>query len=287
MAAGVRRRRFRSVRRSDWQRLEDELLAWLVIALVLGGLSWLLLGCAATDTQTAGGRVRTLELARQVEVQTPDVWVCHHAASPGLVTLGMAAGGLAGAALGGPAAPLTAAAGAAGGGVAGAAIESLAPELVPIAQRDFCGRPEKVSAARAATRRRSVEQEQNTGSISATATRVIDGDTIDARLSLPLAPLAEGELTVIRRVRVYGIDAPELHGRCDRERELARDAAARLSELLAKAERVELEPLHDADKYGRMLAAVKADGQDVAAALVSEGLAHSYHGVGPRQGWCQ
>lgn len=265
------------MRRSDWQRLEDELLAWLVIGFVLGGLSWLLLGCAATDTQTAGGRVRTLELARQVEVQTPDVWVCHHAASPGAVQGGIALGALAGSFAG----PAGAAAGAAAGGLGGALIETL-PAL---RQRDFCGRPERGGAAELAPSGPG-RSRQATESLAVAATRAIDGDTLDARLSLPLAPLADGELTVIRRVRVYGIDAPELHGRCDRERELARDAAARLSELLA-AGTVELEPLPDADKYGRLLATVKADGRDVGLTLVQEGLAHSYHGVGVRQEWCK
>ena len=39
------------------------------------------------------------------------------------------------------------------------------------------------------------------------------------------------------------------------------------------------------DKYGRTLAVLTVNGQDVAATMIGEGLARPYHGE-RRQGWC-
>lgn len=97
---------------------------------------------------------------------------------------------------------------------------------------------------------------------------VVDGDTIRVR----------GE-----RVRIMGLDAPEMHARCPAEAEGARRATERMRELIAAG--VALEP-HGRDRYGRVLAVVTdAEGRDVARVMVSEGLARAYWG-GRREGWC-
>lgn len=99
--------------------------------------------------------------------------------------------------------------------------------------------------------------------------RVIDGDTIVHR----------GET-----VRLRGLDAPEIHGRCERETRLAHQARARLERLLSGG--LVVVP-QGRDRYGRTLAVVRdARGRDVAQILIAEGLARPYDGRGPRAGWC-
>jgi endonuclease YncB( thermonuclease family) len=101
------------------------------------------------------------------------------------------------------------------------------------------------------------------------ACRAVDGDTIHC-----------GE----QRVRVLGLDAPELRGRCEAERRLAQAATARLSSLLEAG--VHLETAGQ-DRFGRALAVVRDPrGEDVAEVLIREGLARAYDGRGPREGWC-
>lgn len=98
---------------------------------------------------------------------------------------------------------------------------------------------------------------------------VVDGDTI--RLG--------GQL-----VRVIGLDTPEIHGACDAERELARRARDRLSDLLSGG--FTLQP-RGLDRYRRVLAVLRdRHGRDVADVLIAEGLARRYDGRGPRAGWC-
>lgn len=99
--------------------------------------------------------------------------------------------------------------------------------------------------------------------------RVVDGDTV--RLGS-------------ERIRLIGLDAPELHGKCRKEKRLAIRARDRLAELLA-TDQVEIIRSARLDKYRRTLAIVRADGIDVARILISEGLARPYHGE-RRQSWC-
>jgi micrococcal nuclease len=109
--------------------------------------------------------------------------------------------------------------------------------------------------------------------------RVIDGDTFEARVRIWPG------MDVTTKVRLRGIDAPEMHARCDGERTqaiAARDALARiLSEGAVGVAGVAQ------DKYGgRVDAAVStAATADVAAALLARGLARRYSG-GRRASWC-
>jgi len=90
-----------------------------------------------------------------------------------------------------------------------------------------------------------------------------------------------------RVVRLAGLDAPELHpARCPSERELGERARDRLVALLKGAQSITLEVVQARDKFGRMVAVVRADGQDVAATLIAEGVARPYSGKGKRRGWC-
>lgn len=116
-----------------------------------------------------------------------------------------------------------------------------------------------------------------TGVYLALVLLVTDGDTFRARIEV--WPSVE----VVTAVRLRGIDTPELRGKCVAERERAIAARERLRALLTG--RVTIEAV-EPDKYsGRVDARVMANGQDVAAVLVAEGLARPYAG-GTRQGWC-
>ena len=109
---------------------------------------------------------------------------------------------------------------------------------------------------------------------------VYDGDTFTAE-----ADVWPGH-TIETRVRISGVDTPEVGGRskCDREQQAGVRARTRLSELLNAGD-VLLKEVRN-DKYaGRVLARVVAGGLDVANVLLAEGLAREYHG-GKRFEWC-
>ncbi len=109
-------------------------------------------------------------------------------------------------------------------------------------------------------------------------TRVIDGDTVVARISRPGGP----PRTVT--IRLMGFDTPETYyARCVAEYWLGIQAKRRLIKLLASG-RLRLEP-HGRDKYRRLLARIYVDGVDVARVMIREGYARPYHG-GRRKGWC-
>jgi endonuclease YncB( thermonuclease family) len=109
--------------------------------------------------------------------------------------------------------------------------------------------------------------------------RTIDGDTFEARVHL-----APGQ-DVTTRVRLRGIDAPELKAACPEELRLAEAATDALRGLLRQGE-VAIYNIGP-DKYqGRVVAdvATRSTG-NVSAALVGAGHARSYDG-GHRAGWC-
>jgi micrococcal nuclease len=109
--------------------------------------------------------------------------------------------------------------------------------------------------------------------------RVIDDDTFEARVRIWPG------MEITTRVRLRGIDAPEMHARCEDERAkalAARDALVRiLNEGTVGVARI------GQDKYGgRVDADVSTAGtSDVSAALLERGLARRYSG-GRRESWC-
>jgi endonuclease YncB( thermonuclease family) len=86
-------------------------------------------------------------------------------------------------------------------------------------------------------------------------------------------------------VRLAGINAPELRGDCDAERQLAQQARAYLTTLLTGGA-VSLRDIAY-DKYGGRVVAqvIDAAGRDLGAALVTAGYARPYDG-GKRAAWC-
>ncbi|RMG84523.1 MAG: thermonuclease family protein [Chloroflexi bacterium] len=85
-------------------------------------------------------------------------------------------------------------------------------------------------------------------------------------------------------VRVKGIDAPEIDGKCDKEVFLARKATARLEKILLNAKTIELRRI-ERGKYFRILAEVYVDGQNVADLMLKSGFVRPYRG-GKRKPWC-
>jgi endonuclease YncB( thermonuclease family) len=109
--------------------------------------------------------------------------------------------------------------------------------------------------------------------------RVLDGDTFEARMRVWPG------LDMTTRVRLRGIDAPELRARCAEERVRAEAARAALEALLAEGG-VAIRGV-TLDKYGGRVDAEASTRRtpDVSAALMRDGHARGYDG-GRRASWC-
>jgi endonuclease YncB( thermonuclease family) len=109
--------------------------------------------------------------------------------------------------------------------------------------------------------------------------RTIDGDTFEARVHL------EPGLELNTRVRLRGIDAPELKASCPQELQMAEAATGALRAMLGEGD-VRIFNIRP-DKYaGRVVAdaATRRTG-NVSTAMLAAGHARSYSG-GHRNGWC-
>lgn len=115
------------------------------------------------------------------------------------------------------------------------------------------------------------------GPVEARVIRVLDGDTLIVEVRLWFGQ------TIVEHVRITGIDAPEMKGRCPTEIAAARDARRYLAGL-AGLGLIELRDVRR-EKYGRALARVTASGLDIASRMIEAGVARPYSG-GRRQGWC-
>ena len=109
--------------------------------------------------------------------------------------------------------------------------------------------------------------------------RTIDGDTFEAKVHLWPG------LDMVTRVRLRGIDAPELKAACAEEYRMARAASDALRTLLAEGE-VTIFNIGP-DKYnGRVVAdAATRQTPNVSEVLLAAGHARRYGGD-HRSGWC-
>jgi len=116
------------------------------------------------------------------------------------------------------------------------------------------------------------------GPIAATVTRVIDGDTVEVRARIWLGQ------DIQIAVRLAGVDAPELRGKCPEERIQAQAAAAHLQSL--EGTQISLTNIQS-DKFGgRVLADVfHTEMGALGPSLMKAGLARPYLG-GRRGSWC-
>lgn len=126
-------------------------------------------------------------------------------------------------------------------------------------------------AADVAWEKRAGEREAASGGINVEDQHiyVIDGDTFDLNGT---------------RIRIAGIDAPETHpARCPQEAALGTAATQKLAELL-RGRPLWVSGLKT-DRYGRAVAVVRVNGEDVADAMIGSGLARKDDRT-KRQGWC-
>ena len=108
--------------------------------------------------------------------------------------------------------------------------------------------------------------------------RTIDGDTFLARVH------QRAGRDLVARVRLRGIDAPEMKASCQAELDKAEAATEALRNLLGQGG-VMIYNL-GSEKYGRVLADVATRRTtNVSAAMLAGGYARSYNG-GHRDGWC-
>ncbi|MCP4406565.1 MAG: thermonuclease family protein [Gammaproteobacteria bacterium] len=98
-------------------------------------------------------------------------------------------------------------------------------------------------------------------------TCIVDGDTI----------WLKGE-----KIRLETFNTPEMNGKCERERRLARQATKRLQQILS-SNPFEVRR-NGKDRYGRTLARIENSSGNVGDVLIAEHLAHKWRGY--KEGWC-
>ena len=108
-----------------------------------------------------------------------------------------------------------------------------------------------------------------------------DGDTI--RFNLPDYPPIVGNDI---RVRVNGIDTPEIKGKCEKEKYDAKQARDLVADILRDAEKITLKNMKRG-KYFRIAADVIIDGENLADMLIQAGMAIRYDGGKKTHKWCE
>ncbi|WP_073603071.1 thermonuclease family protein [Vibrio aerogenes] len=111
-------------------------------------------------------------------------------------------------------------------------------------------------------------------------TSIYDADTFKANI--------KGWPDIIGKkvsIRVNGVDAPEIRGKCKKEKNSARIAKLFTIKALRTAKKIELRNIRRG-KYFRILADVYVDGRNLSDLLINSGLARPYDG-GKRGGWCR
>jgi endonuclease YncB( thermonuclease family) len=145
------------------------------------------------------------------------------------------------------------------------------PIVEPVAARANDVPPQPVS--------RTANRHRLAGTYDAEILRVIDGDTVEARVIIWFGQ------EVTTRIRLAGIDAPEAKGACADERRLALAAQERLRQLV-EGRPVRLAALSGDKYFGRVVAELHTPGGiEVGRRLMAEGLAVPYEGR-RRTGWC-
>jgi len=109
-------------------------------------------------------------------------------------------------------------------------------------------------------------------------TSIYDGDTF--RCNIRNFPSIIGQRMGIR---IAGIDTPEMRGKTEREKTLAKEAKQFTVEKLRNAKKIELRNMKRG-KYFRIVANVFVDGRDLGKMLIKAGLAVAYDG-GTKKKW--
>ena len=85
-------------------------------------------------------------------------------------------------------------------------------------------------------------------------------------------------------IRINGVDTPEMRGKCQQEKILARKAKKFTVAMLRAGRKIELRNMKRG-KYFRIVADVYVDGKNLAKALIKKGLGVQYHN-GAKMRWC-
>ena len=108
---------------------------------------------------------------------------------------------------------------------------------------------------------------------------VYDGDTF--RVNIDSLPPIVGKNI---RIRLNGLDTPEIQGKCQYEKDLALKARDFVRNKLANAKEIKLTKLQRG-KYFRVVADVMIDGVSLEQELLENKLAYKYTG-GKKSSWC-
>ncbi len=132
-----------------------------------------------------------------------------------------------------------------------------------------CRCPDPAPAATAA--------EVTPGPVDARVVHVIDGDT----MTVDAEPWPG--LTARTKIRVDGVDTPEIEGKCRAEIDLAVRARDFVRSTVGAT--VQLTNIRPGKYVGRIIADVWVNEQKLSDLLIAEKLGRPYHG-GRRRGWC-
>ena len=117
------------------------------------------------------------------------------------------------------------------------------------------------------------------GPVPVRISKIVDGDTLVVVAQIWI------DQRLRTKVRIVGIDAPELRSRCEAERKKAKAARKALGKLL-RGRRAILREIRYGKYAGRVVARVfNRDGVDVGKAMLRDGVVRSYRGR-RRKPWC-
>jgi len=105
---------------------------------------------------------------------------------------------------------------------------------------------------------------------NAICTRVVDGDTLDARVDLGF------NVWIECRIRLHGIDAPETRTKNLEEKQAGLKTKQALVAIMEDCDNKFILKSHGVGKYGRCLGVVFIDGENINNRLINEGLAKKY-----------
>jgi endonuclease YncB( thermonuclease family) len=108
---------------------------------------------------------------------------------------------------------------------------------------------------------------------------IYDGDTL--RVNIDSFPDIVGKNI---RIRIKGIDAPEIKGNCQKEIDLAIMARDYLINAINKSNLIELRNI-ERGKYFRIVGELYIDGENISNNLIKRRLAYHYNG-GKKRSWC-
>lgn len=102
--------------------------------------------------------------------------------------------------------------------------------------------------------------------------KVVDGDTVDLTIDVGFY------MFTIQRIRIAGVDTPEMASKDETERTVANDAKTFVEKWFSNGKQFTIKTTKD-DKYGRMLGEIKNErGECINTLLVEKGYAWPYDG---------